>query len=79
MVLSSFDGANGETLYTNTYENLRLAAGIVLCVEICMRLNTGTYKEGVAIYNRSAIIKEYIHVSPFGVDLITSLALLSSF
>jgi len=44
-----------------------------------MRLNTGTYKEGVAIYNRSAIFKEYMHVSPFGVDLITSLALLSSF
>ena len=79
MVLSSFDGANGESLFTETYENLRIAAGIVLCIEICMRLNTGTYKEGVAIYNRSAIFKEYMHLSPFGVDLITSIALLSSF
>lgn len=77
MILSSFNGFDGIEIVTPTYEHFRKIACSIFFVEILIRFNTGIYREGITIFQREIIFKNYIRFTFFWVDFLVIVALIS--
>lgn len=55
MILSSFNGFDDIEIITPSYEIFRKVAGTIFFLEILIRFNTGTYREGIIIFARDVI------------------------
>lgn len=75
MILSSFNGFDGVEILTPGYEIFRKFSSSIFFLEIIIRFNTGAYREGITIFDRQTIFKNYGKFQLFWIDLIISLAL----
>lgn len=69
LIVSSFE------IQSNEYALFRKMAGFTFLLEVLVRFNTATYQEGVPMFSREAIAKEYFRFF-FWVDAISCLVLI---
>ncbi|EAS00821.2 cyclic nucleotide-binding domain protein (macronuclear) [Tetrahymena thermophila SB210] len=79
LIISSFNGFQGYEIVTPGYQILRNVCGALYLIEILIRMNTAIYKEGIIIFSRESIFKNYSRIQYFWIDLIILISILIIF
>ncbi|KAL4499085.1 hypothetical protein ABPG72_016987 [Tetrahymena utriculariae] len=76
LIVSSFNGFQGYEIVTPGYKILRNVCGTLYLIEILIRMNTAIYKEGIIIFSRESIFRNYSRIQYFWMDLVILISIL---
>lgn len=77
MIISSFNGYDDIKIVSPDYLAFRKVVAAIFFLEIGIRFNTGTYSEGIIIFSRDVIFKNYGRFQFFWVDIMIAIYLIS--